>query len=302
MNTLLLSHSSLTTFRTTCARKFQLQKILNFPRGDYSYAGSVGNAMHNGFEHYMIHGDKDAALIPFLTNFPIELYREQDRTRNLEACYATLNALFRNRVCDELQVGELQTFDNKIYSTVEVPFHLVIEGFDMPGYDQIIYRGFMDLIVYDSYTGNFVVADLKTHRRNIFDMTAAYMNDEQCLSYALILQNILGEKLSGFDVKYISAYIDLIKPTIKTYTFHKTEEDVAKWINGLAMDLSLIKMYLEMKWFRQEGGSCMQFNAPCQFLELCGQDDDYINMEFGLLDDVKPFEFEPWVTVPLRIA
>ena len=125
-----LSHSSLRTFRS-CARKLEFRKFHPTMSKDESLAGEVGHALHVGYQHYLVHKDRDAAIFAMLQRYPIHLNSNPSNSRSVEACYPTLNAMIDSGAFLEYEIAEIKCLDGEIRKAIEVPFQINITGFNL---------------------------------------------------------------------------------------------------------------------------------------------------------------------------
>lgn len=303
---LVLSHSSRSSFRR-CTRLFEFGKLYgDAPRRDDSYPGEVGNALHRGFQDYLIHKDVNSAMYKFLLAFPheIEFADSKNVARSLEACYATLQELIRSPIVDEYELVSVKTRFGDTRPAIEVPFAIEITNSPFP--IPVYFVGFIDAILFSRITSRYMVDDIKTTRMNMMDMSSRYEFDEQTIPYGIILEQILGNKIDQFDVSYLSAYIDILEPRAKLYPFTKNSSHISDWFSGLCDDIGRMSGYYKNEfWPRATNGeTCLSFNRPCSFIEYCTfRDPDVITrMINGIIRPVdKLFHdtSEPWIMCSL---
>ncbi len=300
-----LSHSSLALLNN-CERKFEFRKFYRHSSRDTSFDGEVGNAIHRGMQHWLIHRDRERAIFEMVMNFPFELLPRDGHVKNMEACYATMNKLMDSGILDAHQVAQIKCPDGVTRPGVEVPFLINLKGYELSNtrHIPIKYRGYIDLVMYNTLTGEYEVFDIKTHHNNVRDMTAEYKFHEQCIPYKLVLDIVLGKPIDQLSVTYLSTYIDIEKPAVYPYQFEKTNTDIQEWGTTLLLDLQRIRTLLDLNWFPRRGNHCLSFRRQCEFFEICHlRDRNAIqNWLLAYRPPVDEDEFKPWFTADLELA
>lgn len=308
LQSLELSHSSRQMF-ASCARKLEFRKFYASSKRDETLASSVGTALHEGLQTWLDTGDKQAAIWAMMVNYPIKFVPPSPQmSRSLEACYATLIAMMSSQALNGYELVRVNV-NGELRPAVEVPFVIHVTNFDFRGTDgqqiPIRYVGFIDLIMYNIITDEYVIIDIKTTGRKLDDFTPVYRFDDQCLPYALVLDRLIGRPVTELNYKILSCFIDLDEPKVKLLDFHKSADEIADWTRGLYLDLQLIKTYYESAWFPRRSTACTAFNRTCQFFDFCQtRDEKTINT---LLDfqDGKTEERKlpaPWIEVDLSFG
>jgi hypothetical protein len=240
-----------------------------------------------------------------MREFPTMFGNNPMDDRSLESCYSTLHALFVYADSHRYEIVEVN-FEGENVPCIEVPFEFTIKNFSLSDDENIpvIYTGFMDIILYDRLTNQYIVVDLKTHRRTTGDMTSIYQFDDQCVPYAIALERALGKPIDSLAVQYLSAYIDPVNPMVTPYTFEKTQQDIQDWAQGFANDLMQIKQFYEHEWFPRKGRSCFDFQRTCNYFDYCQSRDlkvIKILMESNE-DDNSRSPVKPWFEVELDLG
>lgn len=280
---LLLSHSSMQLLHA-CARKFEFRKLYGMSNDEDNVPGEVGKALHIGEQSYLVHHDRERAIFDYMCAYPIHLCYEYNDPRSLEAGYATLEAMMDSSKLDAYELAHIKCVDGVTRPAVEVPFAINIKGFELvPGKAiPIIYRGFIDAIFHDKEEGGFAVWDIKTTKNDRpQDLSPRYYFSDQCIPYGLVLEHILNNPIEGFGVNYLCGFINILNPTVQVHKFHKSKSDIEDWFRGLLVDLTNIKMFLQMQWWPRTGGGngCMGYNRRCQFFDICDYRDQDIIMK-----------------------
>ena len=300
-----VSYSSMKTL-DSCARKLEFKKFYPSMVRDESLDGEVGHALHDGYQHYLVHQNREAAILAMMLSYPIHLNSNPSNPKSLEACYPTLNAMIDTGAFLEYEIAEIKCLDGVVRQAIEVPFQIDIVGFSLSDTKNIpvIYVGFIDAILYDKLLDEYLVVDIKTTRWNLEDKTPVYHFDEQCIPYAMVLERILGHSLDNLTVKYMSVYIDIEKPKITPYEFKKTRADIEDWARGLLIGLQSIKMYYQMGWFKRNSNACTAFGKTCAYFGICNQRDDKQITRFLTMDQEPYVEKEiiPWIKLNLELV
>lgn len=299
MDVLQLSHSSLSMFHS-CPRKLEFRKFHNAVNREETVATIAGSAMHKAYQHYIVHKDKQQAIFTLM----MELNTKYDETplsaRSIEACYATLLAMFDFYPHRQMQIAMVETSEGR-KPAIEVPFKIRIKNFEIDGM-QIEYIGFIDAIFYDPINDQYAVTDIKTTSRKLDDYTPQFRFSNQCLPYAFVIEAINKKPLTNLQIQYMNCVISLDDPKITKLEFIKSESEIIDWARGFAMDLQLIKLYAKNKWFPRRGESCMAFNRTCQFFDFCSsRDETLIQHMLSFEPKVKQEPFVPWFDIELEL-
>lgn len=293
-----ISHSSMQTLHS-CPRKFEFSKLFNHRKWDESLAASVGSALHKAFQNYLETGDMEQATWALIESYPIHLNDNPMNDRSIETCYSVLCAMVNHPRLGEYELAYFEK-DGKSVPAIEVPFEIHLTGLDFPV--PVRYIGFIDAIFYDKVYDTYIVVDIKTTRQNLKDYSAAYQFSEQCLPYALVIEQLLGQSINSLKVMYYNCYIDMINPRIGLYTFDKDADDVQDWVRGLKVDLASVDTFAKLGWFPRHTGSCISFNKPCKNSDLCVQRDIDLIQELILLNhEPAPPEKEPDYLVSMEL-
>lgn len=283
------------------------------PREDDSTEAGAGKAVHAGYQEWLKSQDRDKADFELMMNYPFQLNSMEDHDRSIYACYSTLNALIQAAPLIEYEIARINV-DGQEKDCVEVAFEFQIENFNLsekPGENiPVTYVGKIDAVLFNRATTEYGVFDIKTHRRNIKDLSPMYVFDEQCIPYALVIERLLGHELESVNVSYLSCFLDLEKPRVVPYPFVKPKGMIEDWAKRLMLDLQQIKFYYNTQWFPRSSNACMNFNRRCAFMDVCqtrdaetiqaiilsGQEGEFKNLPkedgFG----------KPWVTMKLDLG
>ena len=302
---LAISHSSLQMF-TSCPRKLEFRKFYRSGGKDRSLDADVGNAMHAGYQEFLVSKNRDKAIATMMLEYPIDLNHNGPMNyRSMEACLPSLEALMDAGSMVEFEIAQVEGLDGELHPAIEVPFHLKIKNFKLHDGTEVVYVGFIDAIFYDRLNDVYVVVDVKTHRDNSNDLSPKFIYSDQCMPYAIVLERMLGQPIDKLTVKYLTVYIDIINPKVMVYSFEKSSADVEDWARGYLIQLEQIKMFYKMGWFPRRGGDvCLAWKRACVFMDLCGSR-DATQIKAIIDHDAQEFytrEKEPWIKLEMDLG
>lgn len=313
INELHLSYSSEKTF-DTCASKIEFLKFFNMPRtidGDI-VAMEVGKTLHIGYQTWLRERDWDKAQFDCAMNYPIDQNPSPSDGRSLEAAIKSLKKMVEHPKLIPHDLVDIQCADGEVRPALEVPFQLRVKNFylDTAGKIPVFYDGFIDGITYNVSEEEYVVIDVKTHRRfNIknSDWTPMFANHTQCLPYAFVLQHIRQKPIKTLKVIYIAVFVDFNDPIVRVHTITKTKEDIQDWVKSFWKMLNDIKLYYQMQWFKKNGEACMSFGNKCFAYDLCAgvHNKEFVKKSIDLIevDQSKVWQRpEPWVKAELDLG
>lgn len=293
-----LSHSSLKVLNS-CPRKLQFNKFYNAQLANTeSLPANVGTALHAAMQNYYQFKDKERAIWALMHKYPYHFKESAMGGRSLYAAYAVLQQLMLADT-GALELAYFKDAQGEDHPCVELCFQLDIVNFSLSDSENVpvSYIGYIDLVMQNTLTGELLVYDIKTHRKNIEGLEVEYMFDEQCIPYALVVQHLLNKQLTSLQVNYLACYIDTLAPLVQTYPFMKTESDIKDWAQGFVKSLYDIKFYYTNNWFPRRGGSsCTAYGNACKYASICQYRDD--NIVQALLDENAASDFRRKVHTP----
>ena len=275
-----LSHSSLNLLNK-CERFYQLERLLLGSTERQHYPATVlGTAYGAGVASYLVHQDQDKALYDlWLAYFPIL----EDAVRT-EAVAANLLIASIPELDNLLQDWEVLTFNSK--PAVELSFSLQIDP-------KFYYVGYVDVVLKNKWTGRVAVMDVKTTALKLLDLSPLYQNSDQCLSYSIVLDKVVGEANADYDVLYFVGQLGSgngFSPIIKPYSFSKSLHDRLDWFISLGLDVKHITEMMELGIFPKRGDACLQYNRPCKHFGTC-QLHGFDRMPEEVEEDTKEYQF-----------
>lgn len=145
------------------------------------------------------------------------------------------------------------------------------------------YFGHIDLVLRNKRTGRIAIGENKTTGFSN-PHPAVYQNSGQALGYSLILDQVVGDT-ADYDVLYY-AY-STVGEEWHYFPFFKTTAMKMEWIQDRLIDGGHMEQYFQLMHFPKNGGSCFQFNRPCQFFGECDLVDKKRIEELPVLGDVQ---------------
>lgn len=254
-----ISHSSRELLQT-CERKFQLIKLLdNLELSDEENPYfSRGHSIGNGIATYLATGDfNQAYFTAWLSYWPELELSEKYITQS-----ATLNIL--SLIQPELDLfsmeWEVAMFNGK--PAAELSFRLLIG-------EDFTYVGFVDLVVRNRSTGVYGVVEVKTTTNRAKDIDPLFKNSEQAVMYSSVLDQIVGEELSNYEVIYFVIQDVNGKITFHIKHYKKTLLDRLQAFLGIGLDVKHLEACQELGVFPRRGSKCQAYNKVCQFFGTC---------------------------------
>lgn len=255
-----LSHSSLKALHV-CERMYQLDRLLvgaNTEKQDYP-ATVLGKAYGAGVQAYLITKDINAAIFALWTYYSPNL---EDDIRTQEVA---INLLESSVPAMDLLLQDWEILTIKGKPAVEMGFRLNID-------ENYHYVGYIDAVMQNRWTGKVAVFDVKSTSLRLFDLSPVYQNSPQCLAYSLVIDTIVGEEKSEYDVYYFVGQLGSgngFTPTIRNYSFPKNLQDRLHFLITLGMDVAHLKEMAAYNIYPQRGDSCLQYNRPCKHFGVC---------------------------------
>lgn len=309
MEYLRVSYSSLNVWEN-CKRKFELQKLYPQKKNEYEqFAADVGTAIHHGYQNYLVTGDRDTATWALMRDYPYDLeFMQEKDERSAEAALSTLEEMFDSVDMAEWQLATIRRpptlaevsrgIETLIeVPAIEVPFELRFKGVTLPDGRGIAFTGFLDALMFSSFTGEYRTLDIKTHRRYARDATAKYKFDDQQVPYGIVVEHLRGVAIESFEVLYLDCFVDIAEPRVSLYPFTKDQEDIQEWLTNKVLQIKDLIRSMAMDYFPRKGHGCMDWNKPCYFLEVC-QSRQRDAIEAWLLEGEEPYVrplTTPWV-------
>lgn len=303
IDNLKLSYSSLNLF-SSCERKFELTKLYDRrPFDGDTFAAEVGKALHAGYQNYLTNHDPDKALWELARAYPHDIYFLSDpskvESRSIEACVVTLDAMLERGGSEGWELAYIKNHLGETVPAIEVPFEIILDGFELADGRGISFVGFIDAIMFRGDT--YRTLDIKTHQNYSRDYNAQYKFDTQQIPYGIVLEHVLQKEIEKFDVLYLDCKIDVAEPVIELVEFTKDRDDIQEWLMNTVMKVQQIQRNMEMDYFPRRDGGCVMWNKPCFYLRdnVCSmRDKEQIQKWFLEGQDFEPPRdpIVPWIT------
>ena len=261
-----VSYSSLGTYGN-CARRFAYTKMLRRDRRlfDDSMAAAIGRCLHEAIQHYFIHRDRDKAIEQIALHYPWEQFPETPEY-NFEAAVNTFIATLSSSLYD-YELVHIDLDDGSVHPAVEVPVMIkyFLEEHDV----WFHYRGYVDLILRDPITGEFMIWDIKTMtKKTMSHAQEKYQYDYQNTGYGLVLNALYGTQ-AQFTTGIMGVVIDLHNPEVITPVHRRREKDMQEFVRWFTWNARQIAEQQTIGWFPRNPKACKAFNRLCSFHSHC---------------------------------
>lgn len=132
-----------------------------------------------------------------------------------------------------------------------------------------VYRGFVDAVLRNKHTGEYVILEVKSSSAN-YVQPLMYKNSEQALGYSVVLDRI-APGLTNYTVEYL-VYMTKSKK-FENFSFPKTYTQRALWVRDRVWEAEEIDRLIESEgsygnWPTSSLG-CFQYFSPCQYMDMC---------------------------------
>lgn len=261
-----------------CERFFQIEKLLDgTPIRDETEHTIFGSAYGIGAASYLEYQDRDRALYEtWMAYYPV---LESEKKSEMGCLNALVSAF--DRLDEVLEEYELVFFEGK--PATELSF-CILTG------SKYYFVGYIDAVLRHKFSGKYLVIDFKTTGLNLTDLTPLYKNSAQLIGYSIILDAIVGEDYAEYEVGYEVMRIGKkLLSTPDSYYFKKTLSDRLDWFLALSMDIERLSRMEELEFYPKRGTSCLSFNRPCKYLDICGL--STINIPKPDEQDEKEYQF-----------
>ena len=303
----------MTSFNGGCKQKFEFMKFYpQLAQREEYWDPMTGKAIHAAYQNYLVYRDEDKAIWELIKNFDL---RAKDKKawqpKTLEACYSSLmSAINYNQRLKMMELAYIKV-NGEERPAYEVPFQINLQhkgnpvtiGDGIP----VIYVGYIDNILVDITTGEYVCEDIKTHRDDSELKPLEFEFSEQVLPYAFVLSQVLGKPVDRLVARYLSVYVDLRKPVVQYFEYIKTPEMIQEWAMGVMNVVDEIRKYHTRSWWPRNNERCVSYGYACQFMDVCRtRNSAYRDQHFSLGNQlVMPWEqrkkFEPWLVMDLEL-
>ena len=250
-----LSHSNITDFKA-CPRKWQLTRFRRSK--DTTVHTAFGHAVGDAVANIAAGMELDDAVFKAFATWEVDLLDEIPKSKKSFAmavdAIRSFYLLWNESLGHEWEV--LYIDGNP---AAELGLRVTVGDY--------VYRGFVDLVLKNRYTGEVAILECKTTGYKTAT-EAMYGNSNQSLGYAVILDKIVPD-LSSYTVLHLV----YVTPTRQWNVFpvHKSALKRANWIRDLVYIVRTIEMYKEDDNFPLNGSACTDWGRLCEFYGCCDQ-------------------------------
>ena len=290
-----LSYSGLLDLHA-CPRKYQLNKQqAERPENDVSTSVTFayGHAMGEGIQQFLLaRSSMDSelafrhAIWKMFLAWDCDLLLENDKQKKSFLRAVAAITQFKS-MSDEGLIGEeweVAFFNGKPAAEL---------GFCIDLGDGFYYRGYVDLVLRNKETGEYLILELKTSSANYVNHYS-YKNSAQAIGYSVVLDTI-APGVSSYGVQYLVYMTKLER--FEAFDFPKTFRQRVQWLQDLMWDkkqlMELVNFYGNDGIFPTHGESCTNFGRLCDYLDICGLDTKSLTVPLNesMLVDPKEYEF-----------
>lgn len=266
-----LSYSSLLTLHS-CPRRFELDKlterVTDTTPTEENITFTFGHVVGEGVQGFFAGKEYNDVIWQMYLRWAVDLFA--DNTKQHKSFWYAVQAIRKLYAGWEL----FEEYEPVYYTNAAGELVPAVElGFLVDCPDGFKYRGFVDVVVRNKYTGEIVVIEVKTTSSRSLN-AAQYKNSAQALGYSVILDNIV-PGYSSYKVIYL-IYCTTEEEWEQMH-FSKSLLQRARWIQQMMLDIEIIKMYSVAGYFPQHGESCYDFYRECKYFGNCGLETKFIS-------------------------
>lgn len=245
-----------------CPRFYQLSRLKAPRQQDFSanVTFAYGHAVGEGIQEFLIHRNLDKAIWTMFTHWDVELFDENEKQK--KSFFRAVAALMQfAALCAEglLEEYEVVEFNGKPAAELSFRIH----------FPNTTYRGYIDLVLRHTLTGELLILELKTSSANYVNHYQ-YKNSAQAIGYSVILDKI-APGTTAYSVLYLVQLTKLEK--YEVFEFPKTYHQRALWIKDRLWDeqiiVGLATYYGNYGIWPMHGESCTRFGKTCEYMDMC---------------------------------
>lgn len=256
-----LSYSALTTFHS-CPRKFQLDRLkatseqTESPEGSLTFA--YGHAIGDGIQQLLRGVSIQEVMFTQFINWRHEdlLFENPKQNKSFFGAMVALQQMASLLQTNYLDEWELVYYEGKPACELSFIIHLP---------NEYKYRGFVDAVLKNKYTGEIMVLECKTTSAYSVN-PAQYKNSAQAIGYSVVLDKIFPD-LSSYKVLYL-VYQTKSEEYVQI-PFTKSHYARALWLRELLLDVDVLELYENCGIYPTRGESCFAFMRECKYLGTC---------------------------------
>lgn len=264
-----ISHTSLDLFRT-CPRKWQLLRFSQREPNNIHFI--FGHAVGDGIAAIASGVPLDVVIFTEFLKFSVGPLYEDPKNKKSWAMAVEALRSFKMLWDEQLSLEwEVCSIDGK--PVAELGLSVTIDAYT--------YRGFVDLVLRNKYTGEVAVLENKTTGARSC-VEAMYGNSNQSLGYAVILDKIVPDVSSYLVLHTVFTTMNL---KWNLFPVRKTLVNRANWLRDLLFTVRQIEMYSEDDQFPMFGSGCVAYGKQCHFYGICDQPTAEIVGTMPVLED-----------------
>lgn len=248
-----------------CPRKFQLERLTAKINSDKDWRSSLtfqfGHTVGDAIADTVAGKSRNQVMLDMFTGWKMDLLIENEKQKK-SFTYALL-ALHKFWAMQDdgfFEDYEIVYFHGR--PAAELSFKINFpNGFT--------YRGYVDLVVRNKITGQYVILELKTNSGKWIN-SAQYKNSSQAIGYSVVLDAIAPGETS-YTVEYLVWMTQLER--WENFSFPKTYMQRALWLRDRIWDNEQISNLIEAEssygiWPMQ-GEHCVSFGKECAYMNSC---------------------------------
>lgn len=248
--------------KSSCPRKYQLTKLTQPEKEKAAYL-SYGSALGVGIQYALAGLPEEYCTLQMMMAWDVDL-NDTSRESQKQTFWHCLHAfqVFYHSVRPSLFGNDWEVITINDRPAIELSFRIILPA-------NYYYRGFIDLVLKNKFTGEVMIVELKTTSMN-YTREEAWKNSGQGLGYAVVLDHI--EPLSSFRVLYL---VCLTKSqTFEPFQFVKFPHQRVRWMQDAVIKCKELALWETEGHYPMEGGACLAYSRPCQFFGICEQEDE----------------------------
>ena len=265
-----LSYSSSLLFHG-CPRKYQLQKLQATKSEEqeedwktsltFQYGHTVGEAIQLSLIGELT---REQLIFKLFAEWKCDLFDENHKQK--KSFFHAISALHKFWAMQD--DGLLQDYEVAYYEgkpAAELSFKIKFPNGET-------YRGFVDLVLRNIYTGEYCILELKTNSGRVINHYQ-YKNSAQAIGYSVVLDRI-APGLTNYTVEYL-VYMTFLERW-EQFSFPKTYKQRALWLRDRIWETHQIKELVELEGsygiWPMHGEHCVTYNRNCDFMGMCHMD------------------------------
>lgn len=246
-----------------CPRKFQLYKLsaevgeLKAENVDESVTFGFGHAVGEGIQGLLAGTSLDLVIFQTFLKWQGDIFYT-DTKRNKSLWLAIFAIQKFKHLCDSGFLSDYELVYHNNRPAVELGFRIHLPK----GYK---YRGYVDVVLRNTKTGEVLVLEIKTSSGSVIHNS--YKNSAQAIGYSVVLDWLFPE-LSSYQVLYLVYKTKEYEYEPVPYT--KTYLQRALWIQELLLEVEVQEVYEKVGVYPMHGESCIsKFYKECEYLNIC---------------------------------